>query len=79
MTTENSTTPSLHFFRQAAPKKDQPSPEQSARFHVFASGQEFDEEEGGVRPISIERCRPRFLFRSFVSSERPFSVRDGGW
>lgn len=80
MTTENSTTPSLHFFRQAGdPKKDQPSPELSVRFHVFASGQEFEEEEGGVRPISIERCRPRFLFCSFVSSERPFSVRDGGW
>lgn len=49
MTTDNSTTPSPHFFRQAGgpQKKDQPSPELSARFHVFASGQEFEEEGGG--------------------------------
>lgn len=73
MTTENSTTPSLHFYRQAGgPQKDQPSPELSVRFHVFASGQEFEKEgAGGVCPISIEHCRPRFLFCSFVSSERP--------
>lgn len=83
MTTENSTTPSLHFYRQAGgPQKDQPSPELSVRFHVFASGQEFEKEggRGGVCPISIEHGRPRFpllLVREQRTAPFPYEMEGG--
>jgi hypothetical protein len=68
MTTENS-TPILHSSAKA-PKKINHHLSCPVGFMCLLLDRRF-EEEGGVHPISIERCRPCFLFCSFAH-ERPF-------
>lgn len=81
MTTENSTTPSLHFYRQAGgPQKDQPSPELSVRFHVFASGQEFEKERGGCMSHFDRALPPTFpllLVREQRTAPFPYEMEGG--